>query len=86
MVRKLQMTRSWLVNPSPRSPYAWRISRWWSDFVFTRPAYRFTTAGSATPNCPPRSLDGLYDGGRGAGQLPESLDCSGFSGDADVGV
>ena len=52
---KRQMTRSRLVNPSPRRPYAWRISRWWPDFVFTRPAYRFTTAGSATPSCPPRS-------------------------------
>jgi len=31
-------------------------------------------------------LDGLYDGGHGADQLPESMDCLGFAGDLDVGV
>ena len=35
-----------------RSPYFRRISCWWSDFVFTRSVYRFTTAGSAMPSCP----------------------------------
>ena len=28
-------------------------------------------------------LDGMYDGGRGPDQLPESLDCPGFAGDAE---
>jgi hypothetical protein len=31
-------------------------------------------------------LDGMYDGGHGADQLPESLDWPGFAGDVDVGV
>jgi hypothetical protein len=31
-------------------------------------------------------LDGLYDGGHGADQLPESLDWLGFAGDVDAGV
>ncbi len=35
-----------------RSPYFRRISCWWSDFVFARSVYRFTTAGLAMPSCP----------------------------------
>jgi predicted DNA-binding transcriptional regulator AlpA len=31
-------------------------------------------------------LNGLYDGGHGADQLPESLDWPGFAGDVDAGV
>jgi hypothetical protein len=31
-------------------------------------------------------LDGLYDGGHGADQLPESLGWPGFAGDVDAGV
>jgi hypothetical protein len=31
-------------------------------------------------------LDGMYDGGHGADQLPEPLDWPGFAGDADAGV
>jgi hypothetical protein len=31
-------------------------------------------------------LDGLYDGGHGADQLPESLDWPGFAGDVDAGL
>ena len=31
-------------------------------------------------------LDGLYDGGHGADQLPEPLDWPGFAGDVDAGV
>ena len=31
-------------------------------------------------------LDGMYDGGHGADQLPESLDWLGFAGDLDAGV
>ena len=31
-------------------------------------------------------LGGLYDGGHGADQLPESLDWPGFAGDVDAGV
>ena len=31
-------------------------------------------------------LDGVYDGGHGADQPPESFDCPGFAGDVDAGV
>jgi hypothetical protein len=31
-------------------------------------------------------LDGMYDGGHGPDELPESLDWLGFAGDVDAGV
>ena len=63
------------ISPTRRG-WDWRLAG-------RSPAHRTSGFGG----CPDQAgLGGMYDGGHGADQPPESLDCRGLAGDVDVGV
>jgi hypothetical protein len=75
------------MNEGLRVSMGGRVWAWMRNSATTCVAVELLRAEDRLGGCPDQAgLGGLYDGGHGADQPPESLDCRGLAGDVDVGV